>query len=114
VTLVVSSTLGCKDSLTSVVQLINNSPGLDVIIPTGFSPNNDSDNDDWTIYGIENYPNSKISVFNRWGLKVFEGSELFPTWNGIYGGVMLPTADYYYIVELSDGRKFNGVVTLKQ
>jgi gliding motility-associated-like protein len=45
---------------------------------------------------------------------VFEGSELFPTWNGIYGGVMLPTADYYYIVELSDGRKFNGVVTLKQ
>jgi gliding motility-associated-like protein len=114
VTLVVSSTLGCKDSLTSVVQLINNSPGLDVIIPTGFSPNNDSDNDDWTIYGIENYPNSKISVFNRWGLKVFEGSELFPTWNGIYGGVMLPTADYYYVVELSDGRKFNGVVTLKQ
>lgn len=114
VTLVVSSTLGCKDSLTSVVQLINNSPGVDVIIPTGFSPNNDSDNDDWTIYGIENYPNSKISVFNRWGLKVFEGSELFPTWNGIYGGVMLPTADYYYIVELSDGRKFNGVVTLKQ
>jgi gliding motility-associated-like protein len=114
VTLVVSSTLGCKDSLTSVVQLINNSPGVDVIIPTGFSPNNDSDNDDWTIYGIENYPNSKISVFNRWGLKVFEGSELFPTWNGIYGGVMLPTADYYYVVELSDGRKFNGVVTLKQ
>lgn len=114
VTLVVSSTLGCKDSLTSIVQLINNSPGIDVIIPTGFSPNNDSDNDDWTIYGIENYPNSKISVFNRWGLKVFEGSELFPTWNGIYGGVMLPTADYYYIVELSDGRKFNGVVTLKQ
>ena len=114
VTLVVSSTLGCKDSLTSIVQLINNSPGVDVIIPTGFSPNNDSDNDDWTIYGIENYPNSKISVFNRWGLKVFEGSELFPTWNGIYGGVMLPTADYYYIVELSDGRKFNGVVTLKQ
>jgi gliding motility-associated-like protein len=114
VTLVVSSTLGCKDSLTSIVQLINNSPGVDVIIPTGFSPNNDSDNDDWTIYGIENYPNSKISVYNRWGLKVFEGSELFPTWNGIYGGVMLPTADYYYIVELSDGRKFNGVVTLKQ
>ena len=114
VTLVVSSTLGCKDSLTSIVQLINNSPGVDVIIPTGFSPNNDSDNDDWTIYGIENYPNSKISVFNRWGLKVFEGSELFPTWNGIYGGVMLPTADYYYVVELSDGRKFNGVVTLKQ
>jgi len=114
VTLVVSSTLGCKDSLTSIVQLINNSPGVDVIIPTGFSPNNDSDNDDWTIYGIENYPNSKISVYNRWGLSVFEGSELNPTWNGIYGGVMLPTADYYYIVELSDGRKFNGVVTLKQ
>jgi gliding motility-associated-like protein len=55
-----------------------------------------------------------FSVFNRWVLKVFEGSELFPTWNGIYGGVMLPTADYYYVVELSDGRKFNGVVTLKQ
>jgi gliding motility-associated-like protein len=114
VTLVVSSALGCKDSITSVVQLINNSPGVNVIIPTGFSPNNDSDNDDWTIYGIENYPNSKILVFNRWGLKVFEGNEFSPTWNGVYQGEILPTADYYYIVELSDGRKFNGVVTIKQ
>lgn len=114
VSLIVTSPLGCKDSISSVVQVINDSPGVDVIIPTGFSPNNDSDNDNWTIYGIENYPNSNILVFNRWGLKVFEGTELKATWDGSFGGELLPTADYYYIIELSDGRKFNGVVTLKQ
>jgi gliding motility-associated-like protein len=114
VSLIVTSPLGCKDSISSVVQVINDSPGVDVIIPTGFSPNNDSDNDYWTIYGIENYPNSNILVFNRWGLKVFEGTELKATWDGSFGGELLPTADYYYIIELSDGRKFNGVVTLKQ
>lgn len=114
VSLIVTSPLGCKDSISTVVQVVNDSPGVDVIIPTGFSPNNDSDNDYWTIYGIENYPNSNILVFNRWGLKVFEGTELKATWDGSFGGELLPTADYYYIIELSDGRKFNGVVTLKQ
>lgn len=86
----------------------------DVSIPTGFSPNNDGANDTWTISGLENYPNATINVFNRWGQLLFEGGPSNPTWNGMYLGELLPTADYYYIIDLGEGSKYNGVVTLKQ
>jgi gliding motility-associated-like protein len=86
----------------------------DVSIPTGFSPNNDGANDTWTISGLENYPNATINVFNRWGQLLFEGGPSNPTWNGSYLGELLPTADYYYIIDLGEGSKYNGVVTLKQ
>lgn len=114
VKLVVTSDLGCKDSIINTVQTINDSEAFDVIIPTGFSPNNDSDNDTWDLYGLQNYLNSKVYVYNRWGINVFEGNELKTKWDGTFNGVLMPTADYYYIIELSDGRKFKGIVTLKQ
>ena len=34
--------------------------------------------------------------------------------DGTYNGIDLPTADYYYILDLGNGEKYNGVVTLKR
>jgi gliding motility-associated-like protein len=83
-------------------------------IPGGISPNGDNANDTWTITGLNQYPDAKVLVFDRWGQKVFSGDATNPTWNGTYEGKELPTADYYYIIELGNGEKFNGVVTLKR
>ena len=83
-------------------------------IPGGISPNGDNANDTWTITGLNQYPDAKVLVFDRWGQKVFSGDATNPTWNGTYEGKELPTADYYYIIELGNGEKFNGVVTLKK
>ncbi len=83
-------------------------------IPGGISPNGDNANDTWTIIGLNQYPDAKVLVFDRWGQKVFSGDATNPTWNGTYEGKELPTADYYYIIELGNGEKFNGVVTLKR
>jgi gliding motility-associated-like protein len=100
---------GCTatDALTVLVEYC-----LD--IPGGISPNGDNSNDTWTINGLNQYPAAKIFVFDRWGQKVFSGDATNPTWNGTYEGKELPTADYYYIIELGNGEKFNGVVTLKK
>jgi gliding motility-associated-like protein len=100
---------GCTatDALTVLVEYC-----LD--IPGGISPNGDNSNDTWTINGLNQYPDAKIFVFDRWGQKVFSGDATNPTWNGTYEGKELPTADYYYIIELGNGEKFNGVVTLKK
>jgi gliding motility-associated-like protein len=87
---------------------------IELFIPTGLSPNNDNENDNWTVIGLEKYPNVKLFIYNRWGQLIFEGNQSSPSWNGKYNGETLPTADYYYIVEIGDGRTFNGVVTLKQ
>jgi gliding motility-associated-like protein len=83
-------------------------------ISGGISPNGDNANDTWTINGLNQYPDSKVYVFDRWGQKVFSGDATNPTWNGTYEGKELPTADYYYIIELGNGEKLNGVVTLKK
>jgi gliding motility-associated-like protein len=100
---------GCTatDALTVLVEYC-----LD--IPGGISPNGDNSNDTWTINGLDQYPDAKVYVFDRWGQKVFSGDATNPTWNGTYEGKELPTADYYYIIELGNGEKFNGVVTLKK
>ena len=83
-------------------------------IPGALSPNSDNNNDTWEITGLQNYPNAIISVFDRWGQKVYEGTSTSAPWNGKYQDKDLPTADYYYIIELGNGDKYNGVVTLKR
>ncbi len=85
-----------------------------LIIPGGLSPNNDNLNDTWTIQGLLNYPNAKVSVFNRWGQAVYEGDVGSAPWDGTSKGSALPIADYYYMIDLGNGEKYNGVVTLKR
>jgi gliding motility-associated-like protein len=83
-------------------------------IPGALSPNGDNNNDSWEIKGLSNYPNAQVTVFDRWGKKVYEGSNASTPWNGKYNEKDLPTADYYYVIELGNGDKYNGVVTLKR
>jgi gliding motility-associated-like protein len=83
-------------------------------IPGALSPNSDKNNDTWEITGLQNYPNAIISVFDRWGQKVYDGTSTSAPWNGKYQEKDLPTADYYYIIELGNGDTYNGVVTLKR
>ena len=83
-------------------------------IPGALSPNSDNNNDTWEISGLQNYPNAIISVFDRWGQKVFEGTSTSAPWDGKHQDKDLPTADYYYVIELGNGDNYNGVVTLKR
>ena len=87
---------------------------LSFIIPGGLSPNGDGINDTWNIQGLEDYPNASISVFDRWGKKLFFSTTGSAPWDGTFDGKELPIADYYYIIELDNGEKYHGVVTLKK
>ena len=83
----------------------------------GITPNGDGLNDTWLIDGLQFYPYCKVEVFSRWGQKVWEtnGWEL-PGWNAKSKvGGELPTADYYYIIDLNNGKpKYTGYVTIKK
>jgi len=84
--------------------------------PKFFTPNNDSFNDTWQVYGISNQfqPNSKILIFDRYGKLL---KELNPTsigWDGTFNGQKLPSSDYWFHVTLQDGRIFNSHFTLKR
>ena len=83
-------------------------------LPVGFSPNGDNANDTWSVGGLWKYPDAQILVYDRWGQKVYEGNSTSAPWDGKYNNNELPTADYYYVIDLGNGETFNGVVTLKR
>ena len=87
---------------------------LPFAVPGGLSTNGDGINDYWLPIGFENYPEATVKVFDRWGQEVFYAASKMAAWNGTLGGNALPTADYYYIIELDNGEKYHGVVTLKK
>ncbi|KKN08105.1 hypothetical protein LCGC14_1060080 [marine sediment metagenome] len=59
--------------------------GKPKLVPAqAFTPNGDGNNDSWVIPGIDNYPNNRVSVFNRWGNLVFEAKGYANDWDGFY------------------------------
>lgn len=83
-------------------------------IPNIFTPNADGINDTWKIDGIENYPNSEIQIFDRFGNTVLKKTTNGTfEWNGTFNSRKLPTGNYWYVLKVSDGRLLNGWLLLK-
>ena len=70
-----------------------------------FTPNGDGINDTWFIRDIENYPNSIVKVYNRWGHEVFGTVAYNNDWDAVYkeSREKLPPGSYYYVINLGDG-----------
>ncbi len=83
-------------------------------IATALTPNGDGSNDMFMIRGLENYPNNRLYIFNRWGNKVYETSNYQNDWYGNYQNKPLPVATYYYILELNDSNRkiYKGAITI--
>lgn len=81
----------------------------DFAMPNAFSPNGDNINDFFVIDGINTFPNNTFSVFNRWGVIVFEATNYNNTWGGEsavlggLGGDLLPVGTYFYVLDLANG-----------
>jgi gliding motility-associated-like protein len=86
-----------------------------LFIPNGFTPNGDGYNDTWEIPYLNDYPESTIKIFNRWGQEIYSTNGNLNPWNGTFKGNDLPTADYYYIILIEKlGKKLTGTITLKK
>lgn len=81
-----------------------------VFIYNAVSPNNDGKNDFFKIDGIQKYPNNQVSIYNRWGAKVFEtrdydskgnvfdGYAQFQGKKAVNNDNTLPTGTYFYVL----------------
>ena len=85
-------------------------PTMDVLIPGGFSPNNDGIDDTWIIkrpFGTK----ITVHVFNRWGNVVYENENYNNDWRGKgvsnFLGEDVPEGTYFYAVEATD---LNGAI----
>lgn len=93
-TVVATNEDGCVGTSQFVVNVI---PNYDIFIPNAFTPNGDGENDYWQIFGnLNGVKQFEIMLFNRWGEKVFESTDLNFKWNGYYKGEKVPPGVYVY------------------
>ncbi|WP_285058957.1 gliding motility-associated C-terminal domain-containing protein [Pedobacter ginsengisoli] len=99
---------GCTASTTYIVVPYCAPP----VPPNAFSPNGDGVNDLWTVAGLEDDPDAKIHVYNRFGVSVFDGSAKQPFWNGKVKGADVPDGTYYYVVTKKSAKPLTGSLVL--
>lgn len=75
--------------------------------PNLFSPNGDGKSDVFEISGIEDYPNFKLTIYNRQGNEIYNYSNngnINPLWwDGTYNGNPAPAGVYFYRLDFNDG-----------
>lgn len=71
-------------------------------IPNVFSPNGDGINDDWQVKFLAQYPDCRVEIFNRSGVKLFESRGYNRPWDGTFNGKPVPVATYYYLINLNN------------
>jgi gliding motility-associated-like protein len=108
-TLTITTADGCTASADILAKVIKGN----IVVPNTFTPNGDGINDTWNIKNLDSFASSEISVFNRWGQKVYYSKGYPKPWNGTYNGKKLPASAYYYLIVINDiNTKQSGWVTI--
>jgi gliding motility-associated-like protein len=105
---------GCTSPISSYDITIES---CDIVLPTAFTPDGDNTNDYWVIVDLDVvYPNNTVTVFNRWGSKLYEskqGDYANSAWDGTFEGKMMPVGTYYYIIDTgTDTEDLKGIVSI--
>jgi gliding motility-associated-like protein len=101
-----SNNNNCNDSASVLIETIN----CDVIIPNVFTPNGDGINDDFQVK-YDGPADILAQIFNRWGVKLFEGHNIKDHWDGKYHEMEVSVGTYYYVIWVGND-EYTGVITL--
>jgi gliding motility-associated-like protein len=102
-----SATNNCGTT-TDAIQITK---GLcSVYIPNAFTPNGDSKNDLFKIFGTELITAFNLKIFNRYGQIVFETADKNKGWDGKLNGKDSPAGGFIYLLAYKE----NGAPELKQ
>jgi gliding motility-associated-like protein len=106
VVLVATNASGCTDTATIIIDVTELSV---LVIPNVFTPNGDGNNDYFKPVLAEGLSKFKMSIYDRWGLKMSEVTNENIGWDGkAKNGSDAPDGTYYYIVTAdgADGKKY--------
>ena len=102
--LVVTNSEGCVDTISDSIIVVS-----EIFVPNFFTPNGDNIYDTFTIpYLPQLYPNSKLYIYNRWGIKVYQSDNYQNDWDGEKHSA----GTYFYVLYVSDGTVRKGTITL--
>jgi len=71
---------------------------------TIITPNGDHQNDVFFIENLTYHPQTALTIFNRWGRKIFYTTD----YQNNYGGEGTSAGLYYYLCQLADGTSYKG------
>ncbi len=115
VTLIATSYLGCKDTITKEVVIL---PEVIIYAPNTFTPDGDEFNQTWRIHieGVDEF-DFDLQVYNRWGEIIWESHDVNAAWDGTYNGEPVPQGTYTWVIrtrEIISDKKYvwNGTINL--
>lgn len=97
VMLVVTNNFGCSDTISKIVSVVLNN---NLFIPTGFTPNNDGNNDLFRVRG-NNIRSSEIHIYNQWGERIWFSAKETIGWDGTINGGTVQNGTYAYVIEVT-------------
>ena len=78
-------------------------------VPNAFTPNGDGDNDELFLFTGCMIEDVNFLIFDRWGERVFETSDISIGWDGLLDGSLAPIGVYIYKLEYKS-ENFKGEV----
>jgi gliding motility-associated-like protein len=99
---------GCITSDTIYIEAIP----FSIHVPTAFSPNGDGKNDFFkAIASYETEIEFRMSIYNRWGERVFKSKRIEDGWDGAFNGLPCPMEVYIWVIDATgfeDNEFFSG------
>lgn len=117
----ITTPFGC--SITYDYFAVELCPGYSIYIPNAFTPDQDGINDVFRVVGLS-IEDFEISIWNRWGEKIWESDDINEPWNGSHknGQHYVESENYVYTVRftyrdevtnlVSEWKELTGFVTV--
>lgn len=90
---------GCRVADTVVVALRELYCDCFLAFPNVFSPNSDGINDEFEVYNTCPLADFNYSIFNRWGVKIYESDTPGKFWDGTFQGRPAQVGVYTFVVQ---------------
>lgn len=90
----VKSEHGCVDS--DAVSINDVQPCCNFSYPNAFTPNGDGRNDRFRVVTYGNQLEYELSIYNRWGQRVYYGTDPRQGWDGTFAGHLCDAGTYFY------------------
>ncbi|MBO9631719.1 MAG: gliding motility-associated C-terminal domain-containing protein [Chitinophagaceae bacterium] len=68
-------------------------------VPNAFTPNNDGKNDVFGVRHWQKISDFSLSIFNRYGARIFYSTDLSKGWDGTVNGIAQGTGSYVYYIK---------------
>ncbi len=92
--LIVTNQWNCNDTASETISTVE--PCCHFSYPNAFSPNGDQRNDVFRIVTYGNQIQFELSIYNRWGERVFHGDNALTGWDGTFKGKPCDAGTYFY------------------